>query len=159
TREMQGRVATEAGVQTLDELAHDAIFDDGAYHLTLDTDVRGKVEFDGASVLFQFVSVLPAGVKPKLPPSVMRGAVGIDWNTTVIAAFSFLLHFMAIGSVYSDWMDPVVDTEVNVAALVEMVKSLPPPPEVEQKNTEEVQDEAKQTEEVKPQERKVAVNK
>ncbi len=159
TREMRGRVATEEGVQTLDELAHDAIFDDGAYHFTLDADARGKVDFDGVSLLFQFVSVLPEGVKPKLPPSVMRGAVGIDWNTTVIAAFSFLLHFMAIGSVYSDWMDPVVDTEVNVAALVEMVKNLPPPPEVEQKNTEETQEEAKEAEEAKPKEKQVAVKK
>ncbi len=56
----------------------------------------------------------------------------IDWRTTIIAAFSFLFHFGAIGSIYSDWMDPVVDDEVEVAQLLESVKQLPPPPPVEQ---------------------------
>src|SRR5690606_6687090 len=55
-----------------------------------------------------------------------------DWPTTVIAAFSFLVHFCAIGSVYSDWLDPVVDYEINVNALVETIKSLPAPPPVEE---------------------------
>ena len=56
----------------------------------------------------------------------------IDWTTTIIAAFSFLFHFGAVGSIYSDWMDPIVDDEVDVAALLESVKQLPPPPAVEQ---------------------------
>jgi hypothetical protein len=56
----------------------------------------------------------------------------IDWRTTIIAAFSFLFHFGAIGSIYSDWMDPVIDDEVEVAQLLESVKQLPPPPPVEQ---------------------------
>ncbi|WP_410961609.1 hypothetical protein, partial [Salmonella sp. SAL4457] len=52
----------------------------------------------------------------------------IDWTTTIIAAFSFLFHFGAVGSIYSDWMDPVVDDELDVAQLLESVKQLPPPP-------------------------------
>jgi len=76
--------------------------------------------------------------KPQLPVSVMRGATGIDWATTMIAAFSFMLHFMAIGSVYSDWLDPVVDDDVSVAGLVDTVKSLPVPPPVEEAPVEEV---------------------
>jgi hypothetical protein len=155
TGDMDGRLSTPAGVMGLDDLKRDAAYEDGVYQLALDSDARGKVEVGQTAILFQFVSALPPGVKPKLPPSVMRGAVGIDWNTTVIAAFSFLLHFMAIGSVYSDWMDPVVDTEVNVAALVEMVKNLPPPPEVEQKNVEEEEEADKSKEEEQPKPKKV----
>ena len=30
----------------------------------------------------------------------------IDWTLTIIAAFSFLLHFGIVGAMYSDWMDP-----------------------------------------------------
>jgi len=36
-----------------------------------------------------------------------------------------------VGAVYSDWMDPVVDDELNIAGLIDSVKSLPPPPPVE----------------------------
>jgi hypothetical protein len=50
----------------------------------------------------------------------------------MIAAFSFLLHFLAIGALYSDWLDPIVDEEVSVAGLVDSVKNLPAPPPVEQ---------------------------
>ena len=70
--------------------------------------------------------------KPQLPVSVKAGlASDIDWTMTIIAAFSFLFHFGAVGAIYSDWMDPVVDDEVNVARLLDSVKQLPPPPPVE----------------------------
>src|SRR5690606_8028597 len=70
--------------------------------------------------------------RPQLPVSVTRGAASVDWPTTMIAAFSFLVHFCAIGAIYSDWLDPVVDYDINVSALVETVKSLPAPPPVEE---------------------------
>jgi outer membrane biosynthesis protein TonB len=82
--------------------------------------------------LFQFVAPPPIQPRPQLPVSVTRGATSVDWPTTVIAAFSFLVHFCAIGSIYSDWLDPVVDYDVNVSGLVEQVKSLPAPPPVEE---------------------------
>jgi hypothetical protein len=50
----------------------------------------------------------------------------------MIAAFSFLLHFLGIGSLYSDWLDPIVNEEASLASLVDSVKNLPPPPPVEQ---------------------------
>jgi predicted flap endonuclease-1-like 5' DNA nuclease len=50
----------------------------------------------------------------------------------MIAAFSFLLHFSAIGSIYSEWLDPVVDYDVNISSLLDSVKSLPPPPPIEE---------------------------
>ena len=40
-------------------------------------------------------------------------ASDIDWTTTIIAAFSFLFHFGAVGSIYSDWMDPIVDGQLR----------------------------------------------
>src|SRR5262249_53259984 len=86
--------------------------------------------------LFQFVAPPPVQPKPQLPVSVRSGlASDIDWTTTIIAAFSFLFHFGAVGSIYSDWMDPVVDDEVSVAQLLESVKQLPPPPPPETPKT------------------------
>jgi hypothetical protein len=90
------------------------------------------------TILFQFVAPPPVQPKPQLPVSVTQGATSIDWPTTMIAAFSFLLHFLAIGAVYSDWLDPVFDEEVNVAGLVDSMKALPPPPPVE--TTDQVTD-------------------
>ena len=41
---------------------------------------------------------------------------------TIIAAFSFLFHFGMVGAIYSDWMDPVVDDELDIAGLIDSVK-------------------------------------
>ena len=45
--------------------------------------------------------------------------------------------FMAIGAIYSDWLDPVIDDEVSVAGLVDSVKNLPPPPPIEEQTDDE----------------------
>jgi len=58
----------------------------------------------------------------------------LDWKTTFIAASSFLFHFGAIGSLYADWTDPVIDEEVRVAQLVESMKQLPAAPQIEEKS-------------------------
>jgi hypothetical protein len=52
----------------------------------------------------------------------------IDWNLTIIAAFSFLLHFGVIGAMYSDWMDPVVNDDLTAGGLIDMMKNIPPAP-------------------------------
>ncbi len=93
--------------------------------------------------LFQFVAPPPIQPKPQLPVAVLRGASAIDWNTTIIAAVSFLFHFLLLGSIYSDWLDPIVDDELSVAGVIDSLKSLPPPPPVEDK-PEEKPDESKQ---------------
>ena len=104
-----------------------------AYQVPLSEEARGKVVVGETTFLFQFVAPPPVQPKPQLPVSVRSGlASDIDWTTTIIAAFSFLFHFGAVGSIYSDWMDPVVDDEVSVNQLLESVKQLPPPPPVEQ---------------------------
>ncbi|MGK4002962.1 AgmX/PglI C-terminal domain-containing protein [Sorangium sp. So ce1036] len=134
---MTGRVAFKAGVSELSALKSSAkrvtVGNTQAFQVQLSEEARGKIVVGETTFLFQFVAPPPVQPKPQLPVSVKSGiASDIDWTTTIIAAFSFLFHFGAVGSIYSDWMDPVVDDEVDVAQLLESVKQLPPPPPVEQ---------------------------
>ncbi len=152
---MTGRVALPTGISDLTVLRGQARrTPQGAYQVRLTEDSRGKVVVGDVTFLFQFVAPPPVQPKPQLPVAVLRGASGIDWNTTMIAALSFLVHFLALGSIYSDWLDPVIDDEVSVANLVDSLKSLPapPPPEekmvedkTEDKTEEKVKEEAKST--------------
>ncbi len=129
---MTGRIALPTGISDLAVLRGQARrTPQGAYQIKLTEDSRGKVVIGDTTFLFQFVAPPPVQPKPQLPVSVTRGATSIDWATTMIAAFSFLLHFLVIGAIYSDWLDPVVDENVSVAGLVDTVKALPPPPPVE----------------------------
>lgn len=130
---MTGRIALPTGISELSMLRGQARrTPQGAYQVRLTEDSRGKIVVGDTTFLFQFVAPPPVQPKPQLPVSVTRGATGIDWTTTMIAAMSFLVHFMAIGAVYSDFLDPIVDDEIQVAGLVDQVKNLPPPPPVEE---------------------------
>jgi len=130
---MNGRVALPTGISDLSVLKGQARRGpQGAFQVKLTEDSRGKVVVGETTFLFQFVAPPPVQPKPQLPVAVTRGASSIDWPTTMIAAFAFLLHFLAIGAIYSDWLDPIVDDEVNVAGLLDSVKALPPPPPVEE---------------------------
>ena len=134
---MTGRVALKTGISDLGALRGQArrvqLGNAQVYQVNLSEEARGKVVVGETTFLFQFVAPPPVQPKPQLPVSVKAGlANDIDWTTTIIAAFSFLFHFGAVGSIYSDWMDPVIDDEVDVAQLLESVKQLPPPPPVEQ---------------------------
>ena len=85
------------------------------------------------SLNVQLIAPPIAAPPPILPLSVQQTLLdNLDWKTTFIAAFSFLFHFGAIGSIYSDWSDPVIDDEVRVASLIESMKTLPGLPSVEQ---------------------------
>jgi outer membrane biosynthesis protein TonB len=133
TAAMKGRLALPTGLSDLNNLRGQArTSGQGGHQIQLTEDSRGKVVIGDTTFLFQFVAPPPIQPRPQLPVSVTRGATSVDWPTTVIAAFSFLVHFCAIGSIYSDWLDPVVDYDVNVNGLVESVKSLPAPPPVEE---------------------------
>ena len=133
TAAMKGRVALQTGLSDLSTLRGQArTSSQGGHQIALTEDSRGKVMIGDTTFLFQFVSPPPIQPRPQLPVSVTRGAATVDWPTTVIAAFSFLVHFSAIGAIYSDWLDPVVDYDVNVSGLVESVRSLPAPPPVEE---------------------------
>lgn len=131
---MGGRVALKTGISDLSALRGQAKrVQQGpaqAYQVALSEEARGKVVIGETTFLFQFVAPPPIQPKPQLPSSV-RGGLAIDWTTTIIAAFSFLFHFGLVGSIYSDWMDPVLDDESNTAQLLESLKQLPPPPPVE----------------------------
>jgi hypothetical protein len=138
---MGGRVALQTGPTDLASLKGQARRSpQGAYQVRLTEDARGKVTVGDTTFLFQFVAPPPVMPKPQLPASVKAGwADRIDWSMTVIAAFSFLLHFGAVGFFYSDWADKVVDDEA-VAGLLERIKALPPPPAVETAQTNETSD-------------------
>jgi hypothetical protein len=142
---MTGRIALSTGISDLAVLRGQARrTPQGAYQVRLTEDSRGKVVVGDVSFLFQFVAPPPVQPKPQLPVAVLRGTSGIDWNTTMIAAVSFLVHFLALGAVYSDWLDPVIDDEVSVASLIDSLKALPPPPPVEEKPEETPDDQKKE---------------
>ena len=138
---MNGRVALKTGISDLAALKAQAktVSAGGVkfHRVRLTEDSRGKIVVGETTFLFQFVVPPPVQPKPQLPVSVQKGMAGdIDWFTTIVASFSFLLHFFLVALVYSDWMDPVVDDEYAMAQLLESTKSLPPPPPVEKPTAE-----------------------
>src|SRR5204863_4862396 len=120
TDAMRGRVALPSGLVEIATLkgGQARSLGEGVYQVTLSEDSRGKVVVGDTTFLFQFVAPPPLQPRPQLPVSVTRGATSIDWPTTMVAAFSFLIHFSAIGAIYSEWFDPVVDYDVNVSNLI-----------------------------------------
>ncbi len=129
---MTGRVALASGITDLNALRGQAKKVNNVYQMKLTEEARGKVVVGDTTFLFQFVAPPPVQPRPQLPLAVKGGmAAQIDWSLTIIAAFSFLLHFGIVGAMYSDWMDPVVSDDFNVAGLVDMMKNIPPPPATE----------------------------
>jgi hypothetical protein len=130
---MQGRLALQTGISDLAALRGQAKRVGSVYQIRLTEEARGKVVIGETTFLFQFVSPPPPQPRPQLPLAVKGGVASqIDWNLTIIAAFSFLLHFGFIGALYSDWMDPPVGEGVDIQGLIDLAKSVPPPP-VEEK--------------------------
>ena len=72
-----------------------------AYQVRLTEEARGKVVVGETTFLFQFVAPPPPAAAPAAPARGEGWASRsqIDWNLTIIAAFSFLLHFGV------DWRD------------------------------------------------------
>src|SRR5258708_27040567 len=125
---MTGRVALATGITDLNALRGQAKRVGPAYQGRLTDEGGGKIVVGETTFLFQFVAPPPVQPRPQLPLSVKGGmASQIDWNLTMIAAFSFLLHFGMVGAMYSDWMDPVVNDDIS-AGLLEMVQKTVPPP-------------------------------
>lgn len=135
---MTGRVALSTGVSDLEQLkGHAKKNSKGIYQVRLTEDSRGKVVIGDTTFLFQFVAPPPVQPRPQLPVAVTRGATGVDWGTTIIAAFAFFAHFMAIGAMYTDWLDPIIDEQMSLAGLIETIDQLPPPPPAEEKPTDD----------------------
>jgi hypothetical protein len=125
TDHMAGRVALATGPMDLAALKSVSQVVNGCYRVKLTDDARGKIVVGDTTFLFQIVPCPPAQSRPKLPLGVMTNAAGrIDWSLTIVAAFSFLIHFGIVGAAYSDWMDPVVDTDRAVAGVIDMSKRL-----------------------------------
>jgi hypothetical protein len=126
---MTGRVALQTGISDLAGLRGQAKRIGNAYQVKLTEEARGKVVAGETTFLFQFVAPPPPQPRPQLPLAVKGGlASQIDWNLTIIAAFSFLLHFGLIGAMYSDWMDPVLNDDLTAGGLIDMMKNIPPAP-------------------------------
>jgi hypothetical protein len=126
---MTGRVALASGITEIQALRGQAKKVGNVYQVKLTEEARGKVVVGDTTFLFQFVAPPPVQPRPQLPLAVKGGlASSIDWTLTIIAAFSFLLHFGIVGAMYSDWMDPIVGEEFSVAGLVDMMKNIPSPP-------------------------------
>ena len=119
-----GHVVTEMGRSDVGPIASRVRLDDAS---------RGKIVIGKTTVLFQFVVPPPKPSPPQLPLST-KGRQ-IDWMLTVIAAFSFLVHFGVIGAMFSDWADPVVASEDNVVKIIDMTHDLPRTTVVEDKET------------------------
>jgi hypothetical protein len=125
---MTGRIALATGITDLVALKGQAKRVGPAYQVRLTEEARGKIVIGEMTFLFQFVAPPPVQPRPQLPLSVKGGlASQIDWSLTIIAAFSFLLHFGLVGAMYSDWMDPVVNDDLT-AGLLDMVQRTVPPP-------------------------------
>ncbi len=126
---MTGRVALASGITDIQALRGQAKKVGNAYQVKLTEEARGKIVTGDTTFLFQFVAPPPVQPRPQLPLAVKGGIANqIDWPLTIIAAFSFLLHFGIVGAMYSDWMDPVVGDDFNLSGLVDMVKNIPAPP-------------------------------
>ena len=141
---MTGRVALATGITDIAALKGQAKRADKGYQVKLTEEARGKVVIGETTFLFQFVAPPPVQPRPQLPLAVKGGLANqVDWNLTIIAAFSFMLHFGLIGAMYSDWMDPIVNDDLNIQSLLDLQKNIPPPP-VEEPKPEE--DKSKQAE-------------
>jgi hypothetical protein len=138
---MTGRVALASGITDLVALKGQAKRVGPAYQIRLSEEARGKVVIGDTTFLFQFVAPPPVQPRPQLPLSVKGGVANqIDWSLTIIAAFSFLLHFGLVGAMYSDWMDPVVNDDLTAGLLDMVQKTVPPPVETSDAPTSSASD-------------------
>jgi hypothetical protein len=96
--------------------------------LPLDPSSRGKLVIGSTVLLFHFVDPPIRSAKPELPLAVRQRPLDmLDWKTTFIAAFSFLAHFGAVGAIYSDWSDPIVDDAIVIGQTLDAIRDLPRP--------------------------------
>ncbi|MEA2747282.1 MAG: hypothetical protein QOI41_1425 [Myxococcales bacterium] len=121
---MKGRIATAEGLTVIDGMS------EGGPPLKLGDDARGKVILGDTTLLFQFVAPPIPQPRPQLPLGVKAGLKN-DWTLTFIVAVSFLVHFGLVGTMYSDWTDPIVGDQYDVKGLVDMIHKIPTPPPIE----------------------------
>jgi outer membrane biosynthesis protein TonB len=117
---MTGRLALDGAIVDLAELRLKIEQEGHERRVEVTEDVRGRITIGESTLLFQFITLAPTQARPRLPLSVKDDlASRIDWNLAVIVAFSFLVHFGAVGAIYSDWMDSIVSEEKVTASLID----------------------------------------
>ncbi|HEY2516315.1 MAG TPA: AgmX/PglI C-terminal domain-containing protein [Polyangiaceae bacterium] len=148
---MSGRVALATGITDIAALKGQAKRVGNGYQVKLTEEARGKIVVGETTFLFQFVAPPPVQPRPQLPLAVKGGLANqIDWNLTIIAAFSFMLHFGLIGAMYSDWMDPIVNDDINIQGLIDLTKNLPTPPIEDKAPVDDKANDKKEAEAAKP---------
>jgi hypothetical protein len=91
----------------------------------LRADARGVLRVGDTKVLFECIAE-PVRSRPQLPLGLRRSLrTTVDWTATVMVAFSFLVHFGGLASLYSDFGDTIVRDDASVIGLVEQFKTLP----------------------------------
>ena len=129
---MRGKVALDTGVSDFDALrAMGRRTRHGTWEVDLSESSRGKIVLGDSALLFQLVPEPPAPARPQLPLAMRKNALEIDPFTTVVAAFSFLVHFGVVGALYSDWTDAVVDDAIVVSGIVDSLPAPMPLPDPE----------------------------
>jgi hypothetical protein len=125
---MTGRMVSEEGPVELGSVTMQAARTGLTARLPISTLARGRIDFEGTRILFQFVERPIPMATPRLPLAATTGPQ-IDWTLAMICAMSFLLHFGFLGAMYSDWADPIVRDDLMVGALVDMEQRLPVQPQ------------------------------
>jgi hypothetical protein len=121
---MTGRIALTTGITDLKGVRGTRVL--------LTDESRGKVVIGDTTLLFQFVAPPPVQPRPQLPLAVKGSLAGKnDWTLTFIVAFSFLLHFGLVGTMYSDWSDPIIGDTHDIAGLVDLMGKIPAVPPIE----------------------------
>jgi hypothetical protein len=121
---MTGRMVSEDGPTDIASIVTQAARTGLAARLPVSSQARGRIDFQGTRILFQFAEKPLPMATPRLPLAVKSGPQ-IDWTLAMICAMSFLLHFGFLGAMYSDWADPIVRDDLMVGALVDMEQHLP----------------------------------
>ena len=130
---MSGKIALDDGIYPIEQLvAH-------TRRVQLSPMARGRIVVGDSTLIFQFVDRPITPAKPQLPLAVKSAVFDrVDWQLTIIVAVSFLAHFGVMGSMYSDWSDPIVNESYTVQGLVDLSPALPAPP-IEVKPESDVQ--------------------
>lgn len=122
---MTGRMVSGQGALDLASVTAQAGRTGLAPRIPVDMHARGRIDFQGTRILFQFVERPIPAATPRLPLAATKGPE-IDWTLAMICAMSFLLHFGFLGAMYSDWADPIVRDDLTVGQLVDMEHRLNP---------------------------------
>jgi len=100
TEKMTGKVSVGADVFDIQDFVKNgkAKKHGSTFVMSLNADMKGKIQVGEATFLFQFISAPPIPPKPKLPASIRNGWVkGIDWPFVIIFSISFFVHAAVFG--------------------------------------------------------------